>query len=459
MTWYEEEFAGISLKDRRRTRRFLRVVSAWWARLSPSIAGICQGWAEQMAAYRLIACRLVTMLAVLAPHRRMTVMRVQAEPVVLVPQDTTELVYEGKPIAKIPGEVGPLNTDRRVGLQAHLSYAMTPDRRPLGVLGMYLWMRIGLFDKARTRAHKQQPFAEKESYRWYHGYRKACALQRLCPATQVISISDREGDIYEILMEPQIHPEGADFIIRANHDRAVVQGRRGDRSQTLHMRLHFSPILGYAMLDVPAGPKRTARKAQLTVQAQKVTLRPPYRPDRKLPRVTVNAVMVREVGPPPGEDPIEWVLLTTLPIAALGDIQRIIQYYGCRWEIEVFFRLWKSGCHVEEFQLQTRERLAPCLALCAVLAWRLHWVCRLGQADPDTPCTVAFTEREWVVISLLATEQRPSEPPTIAQVLAWLAQLGGFSGRKADGSPGPLVLMRGWLSVQSGFRMYDLISG
>jgi len=455
--WYIKEFAGISLKDQRRTRRFLRVVSAWWARLSPSIAGICQGWAEQMAAYRLFACKLVTLMVVLAPHRRMTVMRVQTEPVVLAIQDTTELVYEGKPIARKPGEVGPLNTVRRVGLQAHLSYAVTPDRRPLGVLGIYLWARTGLYDKAWTRAHKQQPFAEKESFRWYQGYRKASALQRLCPATLVISVGDRENDIYEVLAAAHAQPAGAALLIRANQDRAVVVGR-GNRTQLLRLLLGLSPVLGTGVIEVPAGPGRTARTAQVTVQAQVVTFRPPYRATGKLPRIKVNAVLVREVGPPPGEDPIEWMLLTTLPIAELADVQRVVHYYACRWEIEVFFRLWKSGCHVEAFQWQTRARLDPSLALCAVLAWRLHWVGRLGQADPTTPCTVAFTEQEWVVISLLATEQRPPGPPTIAQVLAWLAQLGGFSGRKADGPPGPLVLMRGWLRVQDAFRLYGLIS-
>ena len=455
--WYEEEFATVSFRDRRRTGRFLRVVAAWWARLAPSMAGICQGWAEQMAVYRLFDCLLVTLPAVLAPHRRVTVLRVRQEPVVLVVQDTTELVYQGKPIARLPGEVGPLNSDHRVGLQAHLCYAVTPDRRPLGVVGIEVWARTCLQDKARTRAHKRQPYAEKESYRWYAGYRTTCALQRLAPSTQVISVLDREGDIYEVLLAAQTRPARAAVLLRANQDRAVALGK-GTRSQSVRLLLVLSPVLGSATLEVPAGPKRTARTAQLTVQAQEVTFRPPYRSTGKLPPVTVRAVLVREVEPPPGEEPIEWLLLTSLPIAQLGDVQRVIRYYACRWEIEVFFRLWKSGCHVEEFQWRTRARLAPCLALCAVLAWRLHWVGRLGQTDPTAPCTVAFTEQEWEVMALLATGQRPPEPPSIGEVLAWLARLGGFAGRKADGPPGPFVLMRGWLRVQEAFRLYGLLS-
>lgn len=457
MAWYDDEFADIALGDRRRTRRFHRLIAAWWARLGPSVASICQGWAEQMAAYRLFACRLVTLAAVLAPHRRLTLHRAQDEPVVLLIQDTTELCYEGKPIARKAGEVGPLTSPRRVGLQAHVQYAVTPDRRPLGVLGLWLWARTASQHKRYSRAHKQEPLADKESYRWYRGYRTAGALQRLAPTTQVVSVADREGDIYEVLQAAQRPTRQAAFVIRACQDRAVALGR-GQRPQSLRLVLRLAPVLGRAHLDVPAGPGRTARIAPVTVQAQVVTFRPPYRPTGKLPAVTVHAVLVREVAPPAGEEPIDWLLLTSLPITTLGDLQRIIQYYGCRWEIEVFFRLWKSGCHVEAFQWETRARLAPCQALCAVLAWRLHWLGRVGQVCPEAPCPVAFSEREWVVIACVATGQRPVQPPTLGRVIAWLAQIGGFAGRRADGPPGPLVLMRGWLRVQDAFRLYGVMT-
>jgi hypothetical protein len=457
MLWYEGEFAGIALGDRRRTRRFLRVVAAWSARLGPSVASICRGWAEQMATYRLFDCARVTLAAVLAPHRRATLRRVQQEPVVLLLQDTTELDYEGKPIARCAGEVGPLNTLRRVGLQAHLQYAVTPDRRPLGGLCLSLWARTALHDKARTRAHKQQAFAEKESFRWYRGFRTACALARLAPATQVISVADREGDIYEVLAAATRPSARAAVLIRACQDRAVVLGR-GQRPQSLRMLLALAPPLDTATLVVPAGPGRSARTTQVTIRAQRVTFRPPARPQGTLPPVTVHAVLVREVASPSGEEPIDWLLLTSLPIATRAEVHRIIRYYACRWEIEVFFRLWKSGCQVEAFQWQTRARLAPCLALCAVLAWRLHWVGRLGQTAPDAPCTMALSEGEWTVLALLATGQRPATPPALATALAWLARLGGFAGRRADGPPGPLVLMRGWLRVQEAVRLHGLLA-
>lgn len=455
MAWYDEEFAGITLGDQRRHRRFFRLIAAWWTRLSPSIAGLCDGWAEQMAAYRFFASRRVTLAAILHPHRHQTVARVAREPVVLLVQDTTELVYEGKPIARGSGEVGPLNTFRRVGLQAHLQYALTPVRQPLGVLKIALWARETLQHKMQTRAHKQQPLSTKESYRWYQGFRTAGALARLAPATQIISVADREGDIYEVLVAACQRPTGAQLLVRACQDRAVVLGR-GQRPQSLKLHLALSPSVGSATVTVPAGPGRTARTAQVVIHAQAVTFRPPERRTGKLPPVTINAVLVREVAPPTGEAPLDWLLLTTLPITSRQAVELVIRYYACRWEIEILFRLWKSGCHVEAFQWQTRHKLAATLALCAVFAWRLHAVSRLGQTQPEAPCTLAFTETEWRVIGLLATGSAPTDPPPMATLLLWVAHLGGFAGRRADGPPGPLVLMRGWLRIQEAIRLQYL---
>lgn len=456
MTWYEDEFAGISLKDCRRTRRFLKVVAAWWTHLGPSIASLCQGWTEQMGAYRLFKCVYVTLAAVLAPHRRMTITRVQGESVALVLQDTSEVVYEGKPIARTPGEVGPLNSERRVGVFAHIQYVVTPDHRPLGVLDLSPWKRKRLEHKTQTRAHKQQPFEEKESYRWFLGYRTACALARLAPQTKIVSIADREGDIYEILLAAASARGRADYVIRSNQNRACLPAK-GERAQSLRMQLALAPPRASGVVQVPEGPGRAARTAQVVLRAVTLRLRPPARPDRRLPCVVVHVVQVREVAPPAGVEPLEWILLTSLPITTIDEVTTIVRYYACRWEIEIFFRLWKSGCHVEEFQCHTWARLAPVMALCAVFAWRLHYLTRLGQTAPDTLCTPYFNEAEWKVIALLATQEVPKIPPTVREVLWWVAKLGGFAGRRADREPGPLVLMRGWLRVQEAIRLYELL--
>ncbi len=460
MEWLADEFATINCRDARRNARFQQFATAWWHALAASISAVCrQGWADTMGAYRLLRSKDVTLEVILAPHQAMTLRRAQQEPVVLAIQDTTELDYTGKPIARQTTDgVGPLNSTTRVGLLAHVLYLVTPERRPLGVWRCTILVRTALQHLARTRAHKQQPFAVKESARWRDGYQAACTLAAQAPTTQVISVADREGDIYELYVEAAQASAGADGVIRANQDRAVrVAGRK--KALPLRVLLGLSPRRALATVEMTAAPGRSARQAVCAVHTLTITLRPPARPDGKLPPVTVHVVSVRELAPPTGEDRVEWVLLTSLPLTALPDLLRVIQYYAARWTIEVFFRILKTGCKVEHLQLQTRSRLLPCLGLCLVLAWRLQWIVRLGQLTPTAPCTGVFASEEWHVLALLAAPGHacPAVPPDLGTALRWLAQIGGFWGRKGDGPPGAEVLWRGWQRIREAVTLYDLL--
>ncbi len=460
MEWIQEEFGTIDCKDVRRNARFFHLATAWWTHLAASVAAVCQqGWAETMAAYRLVKSKYVTLAVILAPHQTMTLRRVQAEPVVLAIQDTTELDYTGKPIARqtqASEGVGPLSP-KRVGCLAHVQYVVTPDRRPLGVWRVTMLVRTVLQGITRTQAHRRKPLEDKESVRWRDGYRDACALATQAPTTKVVSVADREGDLYEIYAEAAAATGTADWVIRACQDRMVhLVGQQ--RAVRLKLLLGLSPRRALVTLEVPAVPGRCARQAVCARYALTVTLRPPHRVGQKLSPVTVHVVNVRELAPPSGEDRIDWVLLTSLSINTLPDIRRVIAYYAARWEIEVFFRILKTGCHVEQLQLHTRSRLLACLGLCLVLAWRLHWLARLGQLTPTVPCSVAFAPEEWHVIAMLATgDAAPAVAPPLGTVVRWLAQLGGFLGRTGDGTPGAEVLWRGWLRVQAAITLYSLL--
>ena len=131
------------------------------------------------------------------------------------------------------------------------------------------------------------------------------------------------------------------------------------------------------------------------MRAAQVTLRAPSRHDRKLPHVTINAVLVCEENPPEGDEPIEWLLLTDLPIESLDEVRQIIAYYCLRWMIEVFFRVLKSGCRVEERRFEQIDRLLTCLAVYLIVAWRTLYVCRLGRSCPEISCESVFEPAEW----------------------------------------------------------------
>ncbi len=115
------------------------------------------------------------------------------------------------------------------------------------------------------------------------------------------------------------------------------------------------------------------------MRAATVTLRGPQRPGGNLSPVTVNVVQVREVDPPPDDEPVEWLLVTTLPIATAEQVREMVQYYAVRFMVEVLFRILKSGCRVEERRFEHIDRMLPCVAVYLIVAWRTLMVCRLAQ--------------------------------------------------------------------------------
>lgn len=195
------------------------------------------------------------------------------------------------------------------------------------------------------------PIEEKESHRWLQTLRKAQQEAPHCPHTQLICVCDSEADIYEVLAEPP----RIDWIVRACQDRALLSETDYDATGSLRERLLAQPVLYEQVIDVRGRePKlacdtrrrrqsRRSRKAQVQVRSASLTLRPPWRADRKLPEVTVNAVLVTEVDAPEDDEPIEWLLLSNLPVADPHDARAVVEYYCVRWMIEIFFRVLKSG--------------------------------------------------------------------------------------------------------------------
>jgi hypothetical protein len=195
---------------------------------------------------------------------------------------------------------------------------------------------------------------------------------------------------------------------------------------------------------------RESREAEVEVRAARVTLRPPWRPDGKLPEVTINAVLVHEPNPPPNDVAVEWLLVTTLPIDQIEQVRRVIQVYCVRWMVEVFFRVLKAGCRIEQRRFEQVDRLLTCLAVYLIVAWRTLYVCRLGRSCPDLRCDAVFEPAEWKAVwKVVQREDPPLDPPPLGTMVRMVAQLGGYINRKRTDPPGPQTL---WIGLQ---RMHD----
>ena len=462
--WIEQEFGGIDLGDQRLSRRLYLIAENMWDSPQSSVAAASKGWAETMGAYRFFDNEAVTVDPILETHREQVAARVRLARLVLHIQDTTELDYTSK---KALQGTGPLSKESRQGFFAHSEYVLQEDGLPLGLWHSEICARDpGKHGEAQKR--KQLPIEAKESYRWLAGYRRACDIKALSSHPRVISMGDRENDIYEVFEEFQqrrsLGQPAADWIIRSNQDRRLLPlpGAEAQEAQEaqeilkLHAEVQQAPVLGTLTVDIRAKQQfkkvkgnrqasfRTARKALLEIRACQVQLRPPFRRAKKLTPITLWVVMAKEINPPANEDPIEWILLTNLRVKTLKKALQVIRLYCRRWQIEIFHKILKSGCCVEKAQLKTAERLLPRIALQMVVAWRIHYVTMLGRACPDLPASAVFESWEWKpVVVVLRGKGAEKTEPTLGQMVQFIGQLGGHLGRKSDGPPGPKAIWRG----------------
>jgi hypothetical protein len=318
----------------------------------------------------------------------------------------------------------------------HSALALHPDGLPLGFLDIECWARDPAeFGKKKQRRSK--PIQTKESFKWICALTPIASAAAHCPGTRVVTLADRESGIFEYLLEAR--SRGLDVVVGAKENRALDA-----EVQRLWPHMHLQPKAGTIELQVPRHGRQPVRTAEMSVHFGEVSLAPPQ--DRQhLPPIRMGAVFTREELPPKEvKQPPEWMLLTTLPATGLVDALEWVQWYARDWGIEVFHRILKSGCQIQDRQLGTADRLENCLAIDAVVAWRIRYLIWLGRATPDPPCTVAFEADQWKAVIVFKTRKPPpGQPPSLRQMIRSIAQLGGFLARKSDGEPGTQTLWRG----------------
>jgi hypothetical protein len=441
--WASEEFAQVELKDGRLNWRCQELASTLAQQPDMPINQACEDWADTKAAYRFFDNKKVTPERILAPHQCRTVSRMSQHPLVLAVQDTTFFNYTHHPHTKELGMIGN-KKQKQQGFGMHSTLAVTPTGMPLGLLTQAFFTRPGDEPSHQPNDLHKLPIEEKESYRWLEAFEQTIAL--IPDGVDVVSVCDREADIYEMFTLAQ--EKEAHLLVRASADRALVD----KEARRLWPKVERQAIVGHLTVHITPNQKRAARTARVSLRFTQVQLKPPWRPkQKKLPIVILNAILVREDNPPAGvAEPIEWLLLTNTPVVTFEDALQVVQWYCTRWQIEVYHKVIKSGCKVEDCRLKTAGRLQNYIALMNVVAWRLMWLTYINRAEPDLPCTAILTTSEWesLYMRIHKTTQLPQSVPTVRQAVRWIAQLGGFLGRKGDGEPGVVVIWRGWQRLQ-----------
>ncbi len=392
--WVQEELDGLDLGHRKLQGRFAQMLQDRWAHPDWSFYTSFGGGAGGKAAYAFIENRRAELQFpnLLAPHHNNTRRRMAAETVVLLAQDTTALSYNSLLQTKGLGPIGDRRHPSR-GLLLHTLQAFRLDGIPLGCAWAQLWAREALSD---TAERNKQSIDQKESVRWVEAFQSAASIAAQMPQTTILVSGDRESDIMDLYDRSTVAPSNLYFLIRAQHDRLLASG------QKLWDYLSHLPCGRTMRVEIPRHKNRPARVAILELRWDQVQIQPPrVGCKNSWGNQQLWALMAREINPPKGVEPIEWVLLSNWKIDSLKTARRLIRWYGLRWGIECWHQVLKDVCRVETRQIKSAQALGRALALDMIVAWRVLLLCRFGKAHPHLPASVLYSPEELAILEVL----------------------------------------------------------
>lgn len=442
-----KEFGQAEMGHKSRTKRGVQIAEAFFGAPSDSLPRMFGNAHQAKGAYRFFSNEKVTHEGVLSGHMEQTVERCKPEGTILVIQDTTTLTYTTHKRTK---GLGPINDNRSTrGMLVHTALAVSAERHEaLGILDQMAWVRSEKkYPKEETSRDRQR--RKRESERWKEMARRV-AERLKGTEVRMISLMDREGDIFEVFEEMERLGQG--FVIRAARNR-LLEMEEGEEVRRYSLEeVLKAPIRARKTVEIRGQNGRASRFAKLEIRALTATIQPPKNRDRKGESVTVNLVVAVESCAPEGVEPLVWYLITSEPIETEADILKVIGYYEARWTIEELHMGIKTGCACEDRQLQTAHALKNFLAMASVVAWQMLALRDAARRDDPIPASRILTSMQLAVLCGL----RPRLPRdcTAAQALRSIAGMGGFMERTHDGHPGWRTLWRGMtklLIAESGY--------
>jgi len=452
--WPDEELSPAALPDKRLARRLRRLLDQMSAAPGQPVPAACGDWAATKAAYRFFDNPRVTEHGVLAGHLAATAARCAANagPILLL-QDTTEFIYSRAQPGKI-GFTKTVNGGRYkagqpsvvtlCGMLMHSSLAITLSGTPLGLTAVKFWTRTkfkGTFALKRQVNPTRVPIETKESYRWLENLRQSIAL--LETPERCVHVADRESDIYELFCLAQ--DLGTRFLVRVQTDRlaeTTPETTPRNEAHRVFAQLAAVPWSGHHRVAVGGNEDETA---SLQVKFAAIKTLPPIGKQKRYNPQVLTYIHALETDPPSDREPIEWKLVTNLPVDDVNAAIEKLGWYALRWKAEIFHKVMKSGCRAEASRLETAERLAKFLALVAVISWRIFFLTMSARAKPDAPPETIFTAAEINVLDQIdASRSRPRlQRRTLDAYLLQIAMLGGYLARNHDPPPGNMVVWRG----------------
>jgi len=464
----ESEFSDAQLGDPRRVARLLRVVNTIGSNPSASLPGAFADPSQLSGTYRFLNNPEVAAEEILAPHIAQTVQRTRGEATIVVAHDTTSYCFDGG----ARDGLGVVDPGSISGFYAHTSLCMTENGEPLGVVGLYAWVRTAVCYKKRPQQVSMYD-PDRESVRWNEAVHHASELIET-DSTHVIHVMDREADAMELFADMVAHERR--FVVRLMHDRRLEPGRIKTDNR-LFQSLEESSVrvtreVSFVRRSISSERKRKGkqqarslrvsetqkRTALLELRASKREIFPGNGAHAHIPdSLALHFVEVCEIDPPEGVESVHWKLATTERIDTPDDVVRIVDLYRRRWLIEEYFKAIKTGCQFEKAQLETGDALMRLLAIYSVVAWQMLCLRWMERNAPDTPASRVLNPRQLAILRAYQESKRKplSDTPTASEVLRVIALMGGHQPQ--NGPPGWLIIRRG-LTALSQFEMaWELI--
>jgi hypothetical protein len=354
-----------------------------------------------------------------------TVERCLRSRVVLNVMDTTSINFSSSAEG-----LGYLDHGMGEGLMIHSSFALDEQGYPLGLLHQKMWARdhsqIG-----KKKFRQQKDITEKESYRWIESMQEAEKLLR--GIDLVVHIADRESDIYELFATPR--PKGSELLIRAVHERKTLLGC------SMWKEIEAQPVVGSFEIEIPKVTTEDVKKVKMNIKAGMVLLSPPTNKPL-LKSLIVHGIIVQAANT---TTPLEWKLISTMPVTTGEQAMQSVKWYSFRWRIERLHYILKSGCRLEDLQLRHVKALRKAILVYSLCAFKIMQMLYLSRLDPQQSCDKYLEQHEWEVLCCVNNKSPVPchHPPTLKQCVIWIAKMGGYLARNNDGPPGVKNLWRG----------------
>ncbi len=460
--WIENELKGCEFPDVRLGKRFKTIVEKLATGIGRSLPFACQDWANTKAAYRFLDNPRISEAEILEGHFQATYERFTASPgTILVLHDTTEFTFRRKhteAIGKLHKTVAGQKRPGRPrfhtvgGLLMHSSLVVTTEGLPLGLANVKFWTRKR-FKGSRALACKinatRIPIEKKESVRWIDSLKQSA--DRLRDPNRCIHIGDRESDIYELFCASE--KANTHFLVRT-----CVNRLAGDGTHTVYDEMSSERVKAVYRIRV-VNNKGVSSQATLEIRYRRILVNPPIGKHKRYPTLSLTVIYAQERGKAKDRDPIDWKLVTDLPVTNRYEAIEKLHWYSMRWKIETFHKVMKSGCKAEESKLRTAERLTNLMAIFCIIAWRVFWLCMINRISPDNTAKTVFTETEMRLLDHLISVKNESQKKTIKKYLTLLAKLGGYLDRSHDPPPGNMVVWRGFrrlTDIHLGFSLANI---